>query len=216
MVFKGDQLESTFPDALKNPFFKQESVRVGHQGESCDLRGEFLQDLIAPATHDRHLPPEAQQQTKTNHRSASLPLQEIDLVLHRILSALIDEPKEFGKCQADRKLLGDDNAVVDSIHLGILVVKQYKVPDIETEKTSSVLYGIFKLISIGQPSSAQSLGVNSIETPQAESTGKAGMNIFIKEKKDFHLGDATLGWMNARFFQCSTSVDDFKSWSISS
>jgi hypothetical protein len=51
VVFKRDQLESSLADAFENPFFEEESVRIGHQGESGDLRGEFLQDLIAPATH---------------------------------------------------------------------------------------------------------------------------------------------------------------------
>jgi hypothetical protein len=48
VVFKRDQLESTFADAFENPFFKEKSVRVGHQGESSDLRGEFPKNVASP------------------------------------------------------------------------------------------------------------------------------------------------------------------------
>jgi hypothetical protein len=48
VIFKRDQLESTLADAFENPFFKEESVRVGHQGESGDLRGELAQNQAAP------------------------------------------------------------------------------------------------------------------------------------------------------------------------
>ena len=48
MVFKRDQLESTLADAFENAFFEEESVRIGHQGESGNLRSELPQNVASP------------------------------------------------------------------------------------------------------------------------------------------------------------------------
>jgi len=50
-VVEPQQLETKLMDALKHTLFEQQTVGIGHQRQTRDLRREFTQDLCSPIRH---------------------------------------------------------------------------------------------------------------------------------------------------------------------
>ena len=56
IVFKRDEFEASFSYGCEKRFLKEQSIRIGDQGETGDPGREFVQNLLAPVGHLLALP----------------------------------------------------------------------------------------------------------------------------------------------------------------